>query len=488
MLKTVERPRTIVCADPELDDLNSMIRLLLYSNDVQIDGLVYASSRYHWKGDGAGTPFFAADREYAIPQTSWRWAAGERFIDDIIDAYQKVHSNLVVHDPRYPSADLLRSVVREGNVTFEGDISSETPGSRLIADALLDDRPGPLHLQVWAGTSTIARALLSIQEEYGGSADWPELRERVSAKARITKFDSQDATYDEYIRPYWPKIRVTEAKTWTWGYSARHLVLPDDAYLLSSDWMREHVTSAGPLGALYRTWGDGRRMVEGDPTDFFHLSGRSVTELEASGYTVWTEPQSAGEWISEGDTSTMLNLFPAGLRAHEHPTRGGWGGRAQKTPASSDEWSVELSQDRAPSGDAIPEYSVSRWFGDAQRDFAARLRWSVTPTFGDAAHHPVITAISGPDLLAEPGAALPLVVDATAPDGGELRFRWWHYRDAGTLDDDVLIEHLSWNAVTARIPETAAAGDTIHIILEVENVSPAFPMKTYARIIVTIAG
>src|SRR4051812_29155294 len=155
-MEPAAKPRTIITADPELDDLNSMIRLLLHSNELRIEGLIYASSRFHWKGDGKGTAFFLPDREYAEPQTSWRWAPGERFIDDALDAYAEVHENLVVHDPAYPSAEDLRSVVREGNVAFEGEMSEDTPGSRLIADVLLDADAGPVYLQNWAGTSTIA--------------------------------------------------------------------------------------------------------------------------------------------------------------------------------------------------------------------------------------------------------------------------------------------------------------------------------------------
>ena len=63
-VSTIPRPRTIVTADPELDDLNSMIRFLLYANEVEIKGLVYASSRFHWRGDGRGTEFFVPEREY----------------------------------------------------------------------------------------------------------------------------------------------------------------------------------------------------------------------------------------------------------------------------------------------------------------------------------------------------------------------------------------------------------------------------------------
>ena len=235
-----------------------MIRLLLFSNEVAIEGLVYASSRFHWKGDGAGTTFFLPDREYDEPQTSWRWAPGERFIDDAIDAYALVHGNLAVHDIGYPSPEQLRSVVREGNVAFEGDISEETPGSQLIADVLLDDGAEPVYLQNWAGTSTVARALRSIEEQYSGSGEWEHVRAAVSRKAVILKFASQDGTYDGYIRPSWPDIRVVDVASMAWGYGARRVALPEGAAMLTASWMRDHVTGVGPLGTLYRVWGDGR--------------------------------------------------------------------------------------------------------------------------------------------------------------------------------------------------------------------------------------
>ena len=104
-----------------------------------------------------------------------------------------------MHDPRYPSPDALRAVIREGNVDFEGDTSAETPGSQLIADVLLDGEPGPVFLQLWAGPSTVARALMSIEERFAGTDEWERVRAEVSAKAIITKFASQDATYDDYI-------------------------------------------------------------------------------------------------------------------------------------------------------------------------------------------------------------------------------------------------------------------------------------------------
>ena len=99
-------PRIVITADPELDDNNSLIRFLLYSSDLTIEGLVYASSQFHWKGDGKGTKWFVPGREYdrfglkLCPCESWRWAEGERFIHDIVDAYEKIYPVRIIHN--YP--------------------------------------------------------------------------------------------------------------------------------------------------------------------------------------------------------------------------------------------------------------------------------------------------------------------------------------------------------------------------------------------------
>lgn len=479
------RPRTIVCTDPELDDLNSMIRQLLYSNDMEIAGLIYASSRYHWKGDGRGTEFFLADREYSTPRTSWRWAPGERFIHDAVDAYAEAHPNLLVHDPAYPEPDRLRAVIREGNVTFEGDTASESPGSQLIAETLLDNRDDPVHLQVWAGTSTIARALMSIEQRFQDEPDWPAIRDRVSAKAIITKFDSQDATYDDYIRPVWPGIRVTDVATWTWGYSARHVMPPEDAHLLSEGWMKQNVTGVGPLGRLYRSWGDGRRMVDDDPTDFFHLTGHTAEELTAQGYHVWTEVQKQGEWISEGDTTNMLNLIANGLRGYEDPSYGGWAGRAERTGQAPHEWAIRAATDAGAGDSVAAEYTTTRWFADAQNDFAARLRWSATAHYSDANHHPVLHIVEGVDVTAPPGGSVTLHAEATDPDGDAAAVTWWQYPEAGTFDRLIELDVNEPCRAVVFIPEDAVPGQTIHIIAEAQDDSSR-PLKSYQRVIITI--
>ncbi|MEY4457084.1 MAG: hypothetical protein RLY15_1348, partial [Bacteroidota bacterium] len=112
------KPRIIITADPELDDNNSLIRFLLYSSEFNVEGLIYTSSQFHWKGDGKGTKFMVPGREYTkyglnlCPCTSYRWREDERFIDEAVEAYEKVYPNLKIHNPAYPTPDYLKSKVK----------------------------------------------------------------------------------------------------------------------------------------------------------------------------------------------------------------------------------------------------------------------------------------------------------------------------------------------------------------------------------------
>ena len=45
-----------------------------------------------------------------------------------------------------------------------------TEGSDFIKNILLDDKPGPVYLQIWGGTNTIARALKAIENQYKSSS------------------------------------------------------------------------------------------------------------------------------------------------------------------------------------------------------------------------------------------------------------------------------------------------------------------------------
>src|SRR5579863_5716109 len=306
------KPRVVITADPELDDNNTIIRAILYSSDVKFEGLIYVSSQFHWRGDGSGTTQYIPGREYTrlglCPCTSWRFSPDEHFIDNIVDAYTKAYQNLKVHDPDYPPPETLKSRIKWGNVDFDGDFSKDTDGSNLIKSLLLDDEPGPLYVTAQGGESTIARALISIHDEYAKTAQWARIRDKVSHKLIIIPSGDQDGTEAGYIRPNWPEVREFEFTGINFGYGAQDRASPDDNIYFSPEWTRENITDRGPLGALYRVWGDGKQMVKGDRTDYFGLSGYTAEELKNMGYMVWMPPHLKGSFLGEGDTPTFLNL------------------------------------------------------------------------------------------------------------------------------------------------------------------------------------
>lgn len=470
------RPRTIVTTDPELDDSNSLVRFLLYAADVQTEGLIYASSGFHWKGDGKGTLFSVPGREYSrgavnlCPCPSWRWKPGERYIDDAVDIYEKVYPNLRVHDANYPTPEYLRARIREGNVEFDGDTSKDTPGSDLIKSVLLDDKGGPVYLQAWGGQSTIARALKSIRAQHEGTPAWNAISEKVSKKAIIQAFGDQDGTNASYIKPNWPGIEYRQMSTATWGYGARGVVRPEFAQYLTAAWTRDNVSSVGPFGAFYRVWRDGKQMVPGDVFDYFGFD-LPAAELQAKGYRVWTAPQEKGSWISEGDSSTFVNLIDNGLRAHEDASYGGWGGRN--------------AADRDSAGASPRDYATARWFELAQRDFAARLKWTITPTFAAANHEPRVSVTSGLNVAAFAGDAVRLNGAASDPDANGLTTAWWQYADADTYPGTVTFSDANALQTTLQVPADALPGQTIHAIVQVtDNGAP--PLTSFQRVIVTV--
>ncbi len=529
--KVSGKPRVVITADPELDDNNTLIRAILYSTDFQIEGLVYTSSGVHWKGDGKGTTQYIPGREYTrlglCPCTSWRWAADERFIDDIVEAYGKVYANLKVHDRSYPAPAELRSKIRWGNVDFDGDYSKDTDGSNLIKSLLLDDRPGPLYVTAQGGQSTIARALKAIYDQYGSTPQWEAVRDRVSAKLVIIPWGDQDGLYARYIKPNWPEVTEWQLAMIDYGYGIRSGLAADDQVYLSAAWTGENISRRGPLGAMYRVWGDGKQMVKGDRTDYFGIAGLSADPLREMGYTVWTAPQGKGSFISEGDTPTFLNLLANGLRAYESGYWGGWGGirRTGNAPARGRGGAAAVPAGPADSGVApglapagsrgnapqpgeggagagrgpaggrggfgsqvvSPKTAAvnARFFAASQNDFAARLKWSVTGEFRGANHEPKVR-ITGPlEVSARAGSTVRLQGEVSDPDRDAVKVTWWQYNDAGTYPGDITFSDPAALATTFRVPGDAATGQTIHIILEAtDNGTP--PLTRYQRVVVRV--
>lgn len=485
------KPRVVVTADPELDDSNSLVRYLLYSTDFQTEGIIYASSQFHWKGDGTGKKLSVPNREYTrfglklCPCESWRWAPKERFIDEAVEIYEKVYRNLRVHDKNYPTPAELKAKIRWGNVEFDGDISKETPGSDFIKALLLDNKPGPIYLLAWGGQSTIARALKSIQDQYKDTPQWTAIYQKVSRKAILSVSGDQDDTGKSYIKPNWPDIKTLPigggGVPLAYGAAARSSA--ENKVYYSADWTRENISSKGAFGAFYRVWGDGKQMVKDDIFDYFGFAGMTAEQLKAKGYIVWTPPLAQGSFIGEGDTFTYLNLLQNGLFGYRDESLGGWAGDGVNNRTSVQWMAQNAGQGSAPA--ARPAMTGPNFTPAAQNDFAARMQWSVTPKYAAANHEPRVSVRGSSRISARAGETIRLQGVASDPDKNVVAVKWWQWKEVDTYLGQVTIANPDALATSVQIPADATAGQTIHLILEAtDNGTPV--LTRYQRVIVTV--
>ncbi len=406
--------RIIATTDGEIDDRCSMVRFLLYTNEWDIEAIVISSSEFHWKGH------------------DW---AGVKWIDEDINLYAKSYENLKKHDPDFPSPEELKKLVYVGNIDNVGEMKKDTPGSDRIVEVLLDDKPGPVYLQAWGGTNTIARALWKIQHEYSEQMD------KVSDKAVIYIILDQDETFRRYIQPNWPKLQVLGSfrQFETVAYDWEEVIPQAQHQYYDADWMKSNILSRhGPLCASYEAEDDGR-------------------------------------FRSEGDTPAFLHQIDVGLRSLEHPAYGGWGGRFVKEKKAKNVW-------RGAKDDGSYSKPLWRWSEAFQNDWAARADWCVKD-YEHANHPPVVKLTHAPDLKVKPGRTVKLSARAKDPDGDKLSYKWWQYREPSSYKGEVNIQDAKKPQAFFELPEDAEPGQTVHVICEITDDGDP-PLIRYARVIV----
>jgi hypothetical protein len=448
--------RLIVLTDIEADpdDTESLVRLLLYSDVIEIQGLVATTSTHQ--------------RTSVFPDSVRR----------VIQAYGKVQGNLAKHDASYPKAEALLALVKQGLPEYgmkAVGAGKDSEGSEWIIKALEQNDERPLWVTVWGGANTLAQALHKIR------ATRSELEvKRLIAKLRVYTISDQDDS-GIWIRNTFPDLFYIVspggygAGTWT---GILQVVPGIDNTRLSNKWLAENIQQGhGPLGAAY--------------------------------------PDVA--YGMEGDTPSWLSLIPNGLNASEHPNWGGWGGRYELyrpdisaldlqgftggvpiEPETRAIWTNAFDE-YAPvvAGDfgraqrigerSFRDYRTTlwRWRDDFQNDFAARMDWTIK-AYAEA-NHPPAPVLSHPDRVSvKSGESFWLDAHAsTDPDGDSLSFCWFHYPEAGTYRGRITwpgAENLARLSVTAPKVEKP---ETAHFILRVtDKGSPA--LARYRRVIVTI--
>ncbi|GAA5509059.1 DUF1593 domain-containing protein [Novipirellula caenicola] len=312
------RPRLFILTDigGDPDDQQSLVRLMVYSNEFRIEGLVATAS---------GTP---GELEVATTRPD--------LIREIVSAYGTVRGNLVRHADGWPEVDSLMKVIVSGNPQRgRGNIGDgcDTEGSKLLIQRVDEGSAvSPLNIAIWGGQTDLAQALWRVRNDRGADG----LAEFVK-RFRVYDIADQDGIANwiqsEFGGMYYI-LSKAKAGTDKRNASFRGMYLTGDASLTSSDWIEANVRSKGPLGQLYPT-------------------------------KTWTSPNPHG-CMKEGDTPSWFFFLPQGGNDPADPSKPGWGGQFYR---SDDGW---YRDDQIKTD---PRKSVSRWRPDFQRDFALRMTW-----------------------------------------------------------------------------------------------------------------
>lgn len=392
------RPRVAILSDigNEPDDQMSFVRLLLYSNELDLEAMIASTSTWQ--------------RTATHPET----------MHAIVEAYGQVRPNLLLHAKGWPTAEELDQRIFAGQsaygmaATGEGKASA---GSQALMKAMERDDPRPLWICLWGGVNTLAQALIDLRATHS-----PAEMERLVSHLRVSSISDQDdagpwirrefPTLFYVVKPSPPNGEEYYYATWT-GISGDLFYRNGagaDTSLVTNEWLETHVRAKGPMGKLY-------------PRFLF---------------------------IMEGDTPSYLGLIDNGLNAYRRPDWGGWGGRyVYRQPygephaiwtQGGDEFTRATSQDRVVGIDGVEHVSdqatIWRWREAYQNDFAARMDWTIKD-FAHANHNPelVVNGQAGTAPVELTVAAKQTVtLDATGstdPDGQTLHYKWWVYEEAG---------------------------------------------------------
>jgi hypothetical protein len=449
-----KKHRVIILSDIEAepDDIESFVRLILYSNVIDIEGMIATTSIWH--------------KTRVDPES----------ISKVIRAYGKVQPNLIKHEAGFPDVNTLLGLVKQGLPKYGmqgvGD-GKDSEGSDWIIKVLEEKDERPLWISVWGGVNTLAQSLDKIKK----TKSKPEAK-RLIAKLRVYTISDQDDS-GIWIRNNFPDLFYIVSPSdhyasATWS-AINTFVRGINNEKISNSWLAQNIQQGhGPLGAEY--------------------------------------PDVA--WGMEGDTPAFLNLIPNGLSDPEHPEWGGWGGRyelykpdlakLQKgtsgvpfepetrpiwtnaidsySPYLPSEYGRAVRKDTASFTNA--KASLWRWRDDFQNDFAARMDWCTQPY--QEANHPPVVVLSHPELLTvSSGEGFNLdAFNSTDPDGDNLSFLWFHYPEAGSYKNLVNVGAENVHGVYVTAPKVEKT-ETLHFILKLSDKgTPA--LTRYKRVIVRV--
>ena len=439
------KPRVVVLTDiapgnVEPDDMESMVRLMAYADQIEIEGLITTTG---WNCD----PYPA------------EWADS---LHRVVDAYEKDVDNLAMRSGQkyflplkkeqgrqrigyWPSPAYLRSRIAMGSqrsgirVIGEGN---DSPGSELIIKLADEKDPRPLWIACWGGANTLAQAIWRVQQTR--SAD--ELKAFLH-KLRVYTITDQDMVWAmrndrAYSSHQWLRREFSDDLLFIWDESA----WLTQCELGSKDWKSyaTYIQGKGALGKTYPTY----------------------------------------KYGVEGDTPSFLHILPNGLHDPEHPEQVGWAG-CFRHGISPDSITQAWTNWQKPQKSISRGYE-ERFYQDIVRDFMARMEWADKGT-GNRNPVVVVNGKKGRSVIhikASPGKTIKLDASKSYGNVGDnLSFKWWIQEDCSTNPGDFAVD--SQDATAKVTAPSHGQNAELHLVCEVRD-DGDIPLVSYRRIIISM--
>ena len=452
-----EKNRVIILTDVENepDDTESLVRLLLYSNVIDIKGIV-ATTSVHMKNE-------------VHPES----------IRKVIGAYGKVQASLLKHEDGFPDASALSDIVKQGLPVYGmGGVGEgkDSQGSEWIIRILEENDPRPLWVCVWGGPNTLAQALYKISKTRSATE-----AARLVRKLRVYTISDQDDS-GNWMRKNFPDLFYIVSPggydTSTWG-AINQFFRGINNETISNTWIAKNIQQGhGPLGTIYPDVAYG---MEGDTPSFLFLIPNGLNNPEHPDWGGW-----GGRYELYKPEYSTLNVkgFTGGVPVEPEP-RAMWTNTADRyVPYVLNEYGRAIRRDTMVFENN--KATLFRWRDEFQNDFAARMDWTIRPY--SEANHPPVPALGHPDRITVISGEN-FVLDASGssdPDGDNLSYLWFQYPEAGSYKKAIPLD-LAENLY--RIPRIKAPvvekPETTHFILKITDKGNP-PLTRYKRVIVNI--
>jgi hypothetical protein len=253
-----EKQRIVVMTDigGDPDDIQSLVRFMLYTCDFEVEGFCTGFGHGHSKN------------------------TRPELIRSVVEAYGKVLPNLKEHRPDYPSRERLMSLIKDGHNGDPHKVGNgmDSEASEWIIKVLDRNDPRPVWFSIWGGPRELAQAIWKVQQTRSAK----ELA-AFKQKIRVHSIADQDRTAG-WVKEHHPDV------FWIFSRSLfRGIWKEGDQSIVSPEWLERHIrTGHGPLGPVYPSKAAGKAGVkEGDTPSYFYVLPDGLSDPEHPEWGNW---------------------------------------------------------------------------------------------------------------------------------------------------------------------------------------------------------